>query len=355
MSESLDNRVRLLRQARGWTQAELAAAAGLSRTGISAIEAERLVPSVAAALQLAGALDCTVEDLFGAKSVTPAVEFAWLPAAFPCRYWAAEVGGRTLLFPVESGGRGDLAHDGIARHPGDLPRRTERAGDTLVLATCDPAVALLAALYERRTGGRVLSFTRTSGESLELAEQGLAHVAGVHFAAAGDPGGNADVLARRALSRPLELLHVARWEEGLARAPALQLRSATAAARAKLRWVGRPAGAAARRYQEELLGHRPPPRHTAHDHRAVVAAIRGGWADVGVCLRLVSEEGRLPFLSLGQEQYDLCFPRSLAADARLVNLLATIRSPDYRRLLAELPGYQPQPQLGEIERVAERP
>jgi molybdate-binding protein/DNA-binding XRE family transcriptional regulator len=344
----------MLRQARGWTQAELASAAGLSRTGVGAIEAARLVPSVAAALQLAGALDCTVEDLFGRPAATPAVDFAWQPAMFPCRYWAAEIGGRTLLFPVESGSRGDLAHDGIARHPGDLPRRADRSRETLVLATCDPAVGLLAALYELRTGGRVLYFTRTSGESLDLVQRGLAHAAGVHFAAADDPQGNAGQLAQRKINPPLELLHVAQWEEGLARAAGLQLRSATSAARAKLRWIGRPAGAAARRYQEELLGKRPPPRHTAHDHRAVVAAIRGGWADIGVCLRLVSEEGRLPFLSLGREQYDLCYPRSLATEARIVNLVATIRSPDYRRLLAELPGYQPQPQLGEIEYVEER-
>src|SRR5436190_23215265 len=110
------NRVKTLRQVRGWTQGQLAEAAGLSRTGVGAIESARLVPSVAAALALARALGCTVEELFAPPTQAGAA-FAWLPAAFPCRYWAAEVAGRTLLFPVEGG---ELKHDGLAQHAGDL-------------------------------------------------------------------------------------------------------------------------------------------------------------------------------------------------------------------------------------------
>ena len=34
-------------------------------------------------------------------------------------------------------------------------------------------------------------------------------------------------------------------------------------------------------------------------------AVRCGWADVGVCVRLVSEEANLKFLSLRWESYDL--------------------------------------------------
>src|SRR5215831_10750561 len=115
-TERIDNRVRSRRQARGWTQDQLAQAAGLSRTGVSAIEAGRLVPSVSSALGLAQALQCTVEDLFGPKSEAGVIDFAWLPASFPCRYWLADIGGRTLAFPIENGLRSDLGHDGVARH-----------------------------------------------------------------------------------------------------------------------------------------------------------------------------------------------------------------------------------------------
>jgi molybdate-binding protein/DNA-binding XRE family transcriptional regulator len=347
-----DNRLKALRQARGWTQDQLAQTAGLSRTGVSAIEAQRLVPSVAAALGLARALDCSVEDIFGARQTTPHAHFAWLPASFPCRYWLAEVGGRTLLFPVESALRSDLAHDGVARHAGDFPRRNEVAAQTLVVATCDPAAGLLAASYERRSGGRMLVFSRSSAAALDLLSQGLAHVAGIHFSPAEDQGGNAAELVRRGAGPELDLLHVAQWEEGLASQPAARLRSASRAARSDLRWIGRLPGAAARRHQDELLGGRRSPRHIASDHRGVVEAIRGRWADVGVCLRLVTEEAGLSFLTIGQENYDLCFPRALTNDARIAHLVATVRSAEYRRLLAELPGYRPQLHLGDLEHVS---
>jgi molybdate-binding protein/DNA-binding XRE family transcriptional regulator len=347
--EPLDNRVKLLRQARGWTQDELAQAAGLSRTGVGAIEAARLVPSVAAAIGLARALGCAVEDLFGPQGTGTGAAFAWLPATYPCRYWTAEIAGQTLLFPVEDGG--SELHDGVARHAEDWPRQQDAARTTLVLATCDPAAGLLAAAYRRLSGFRLLVLSRVSREALALVERGLVHAAGIHLALASSRRGNAELLADRPADCELSLLHVARWEEGLAAQPAARLRSAQAATRSKLRWVGRLPGAGARRCQDELLGARRPPKHVAHDHRGVVEAIRSGWADVGVCLRLAAEEGRLSFLPVGKEAYDLCFRRDQAAEPRLAALIRTIRSAEYRQLLGELPGYQPQNQWGEIEDV----
>jgi len=349
--ERFDNRVKLLRQARGWTQDELATAAGLSRTGVSAIESQRLIPSVAAAIGLARALDCSVEDLFGHTPPTGEATFAWLPAAFPCRYWAAEVAGRTLLFPVESGPRGALLHDGVAHHAADLPPRLAAARTTLVLATCDPAAGFLAAAYRRQGGFRMLVFTRASREAIALVEQGIAHVAGVHLASSECHGGNAAALAEQQTNHDFSLLHVAEWQEGLAAPPAVRLRSAGSAARGQLRWVGRSPGAGARRCQDELFGGRRSPRHVARDHRGVVEAIRSGWADVGVCLRLASEEGQLAFLPVAEESYDLCFRQDQAADPRIAALVRAVRSAEYRRLLPDLPGYRPQSHLGEVEHV----
>src|SRR5882724_2323108 len=114
---SLRNNVKTLRLARGWSQAELARRAGISRAAVSAIEISRLIPSVAAALSLASALGCRVDALFaldGANGAAPV--WAWPPAAEPCRYWQAEIDGRTLLYPAESSGLGVIGHDGIYEH-----------------------------------------------------------------------------------------------------------------------------------------------------------------------------------------------------------------------------------------------
>src|SRR5438128_7709196 len=101
--DTASHRVRQRRTAKGWSQAELARRAGISRAAVSAIEVNRLVPSVAAALALATALDGTVEDLFGAARPAPGgPTWAWPARREPCRFWRASVGGRTLIYPVEA-------------------------------------------------------------------------------------------------------------------------------------------------------------------------------------------------------------------------------------------------------------
>lgn len=68
------NGVRRARQLAGLTQAELAAAAGVTRQTIVAVEAGDYAPSVYLALAIAERLGSTVEDLFGDKATTIAAD-----------------------------------------------------------------------------------------------------------------------------------------------------------------------------------------------------------------------------------------------------------------------------------------
>ena len=306
MATSDGNRMREWRDRLGWSQQDLAQRAGVSRAAVSAIEVARLAPSVTAALALARALGASVEELFAAGP--PAPEWAWPPKQIPPRYWLAEVGGRVLRFPVESPAAGGEPHDGI--FPGPAPvRLVPLPRSTLVIACCDPAIGLLAGEYARRTGYRILSFSRSSRQALSLLGAGLVHVAGTHFA-----GGNR-AAARESLDGPIRLLHVARWEEGLALGPRSARSSVGSVVRSRLRWVGREAGSGARECQDEVRPGKPPNR-VAFDHRGVAEAVRCGWADVGVCHRLPCEEAGLRFLSVRREPFDLCFPAAFAVDPR---------------------------------------
>jgi putative transcriptional regulator len=58
------NKVRELRQLRGWTQQELGARVGTSRQAIIAIENGRFDPSLPLALRLSRLLEMPVEQLF---------------------------------------------------------------------------------------------------------------------------------------------------------------------------------------------------------------------------------------------------------------------------------------------------
>ena len=60
----MKNHVRGRRDDAGLSQADLAAAVGVTRQTINAIERERYDPSLELAFKLAAYFDCSVEDLF---------------------------------------------------------------------------------------------------------------------------------------------------------------------------------------------------------------------------------------------------------------------------------------------------
>jgi molybdate-binding protein/transcriptional regulator with XRE-family HTH domain len=336
------SRVKKFRSQRGWSQAELARRAGVSRAAVSAIEIHRLIPSVSAALKLAACLECTVEQLFGAVPNAQVKEWAWLPMTQQSRFWQAEVAGRLLIYPCEETAAGEVAHDGIAaRDPIAGDEREFSNGSylqTLVVAGCDPAASLLAAEYARQTGLRMLVVRRSSGRALQLLKEGRVHVAGVHLAAAAGQHGNAEIVGRE-INEPTMLLRLAQWEEGVAFVASVKAATLQNLLQRRVRWIGREAGSGARQCLDELLPARKQPLRIAPDHRSVATALSNGWADAGVCVRLVSEEAGLQFLSVRIENYDLCFLKSAEADPRVQALVRIVRSPEFRRLLSELPGY----------------
>jgi len=68
----LDNRLKVLRAERDWTQAELAVHVGVSRKTINTIERGVFVPSTVLALRLAHTLGVAVEEIFALPHRTAA-------------------------------------------------------------------------------------------------------------------------------------------------------------------------------------------------------------------------------------------------------------------------------------------
>jgi putative transcriptional regulator len=64
MASQVLNRIKELRNARGWTQEQLAAAAGVSRQSINSIERDRYVPSLLLALTFARIFGCSTDQIF---------------------------------------------------------------------------------------------------------------------------------------------------------------------------------------------------------------------------------------------------------------------------------------------------
>ncbi|HIG21912.1 MAG TPA: transcriptional regulator [Henriciella marina] len=64
MAEGLANRIKEAREAKGWTQAQLAEEMGVSRKTVNTVENGVFIPSTIVSLKFAQALGETVEALF---------------------------------------------------------------------------------------------------------------------------------------------------------------------------------------------------------------------------------------------------------------------------------------------------
>jgi molybdate-binding protein/DNA-binding XRE family transcriptional regulator len=353
MSDRIVSRNLVLAQrlARQWSQAELAKRVSISRAAVSAIEGERLSPSVATALALADVFGCSVEELFvrGKPRDSKAAAWAWTPRGESVRYWEAEVRQRRLLYPVEAHGLNVIPHDGIWEDGVCRERASINGEATLTVASCDPGAGLLAAEYARFTGFRLLVFPRSGISALELLRQGLIHVAALHRSTPTVPTRNAQT-ARERLGDEFKLLRLADWEEGVAIPPGNARRSVASVAKHTNCWAAREPGSGARECLDELLEGRSFTGREVGGHSSVAEAVRDGWAGAGVCVRFSAEEAGLRFLPIRKESLDLCFPNDLQQDPRIRGLIRLLRTRSYVRLVSELPGYEAR-HTGELEGV----
>ena len=111
--------LRLARQARGFSQQQLASMAGVSRQAVSAVESGHSDPSLRVALALAQALGLSVEELFGpGEPAAPVTAISVTPLRGRTdRVALAPVGDRFVALPLRGdagSGLGFLPAGGLA-------------------------------------------------------------------------------------------------------------------------------------------------------------------------------------------------------------------------------------------------
>ncbi len=382
--------LRLARQARGFSQQQLAGMAGVSRQAVSAVESGHSDPSLRVALALGQALGLSVEELFGpgepaalvaATSVAgmagqgararPAVEHAGGE-----RVMLAPVGDRLVALPLRGdtgAGLGFLPAGGFAvRDPGAGPKAAADGGGddgtedateasaapeviavrpigpprpTLLVAGCDPALPLLATPLSLLDPPVAFAWWPCgSGEALRLARAGLVHAAGVHTQADHGPDGRTgSVIPDGAL-----VVGFTAWREGLVVSPGLRatVTGLDAVARHRLRLVNREPGAEARRLLDaervrlnlepgDLIGYGTQ----AAGHLQVASAVAAGLADAGVASEPAARAYGLAFVPLARERFNLVIPAEHTASREAQALLKVLTSPWLLAQLASIPGY----------------
>lgn len=366
------HRLRLARQARGFSQQQLAGMAGVSRQAVSAVEAGHSDPSLRVAFALAQALGMTLEELFGPADLVPPVTA--VPVAPPDgpggRVLLAPVGDRFVALPLRgdaAAGMGFVAAGGQAvlpatalpasALPATAPPATAAAGTiavrpiapprpTLVVAGCDPALPLLApplALLDPPVA--FAWWPCGSREALRLAAAGLVHAAGVHLR---DADGGYNTTAVSHLPGGAQVVGFTAWREGLVLRPELApvITGVDSLVKDQRRVVNREAGAEARRLLDRELGRLgidraelPGYDTRAAGHLQVASAVAARLADAGVASEPVARAYGLDFLPLADERFDLVLPGAHLGSREVQGLLKVLASPWLLAQLASLPGY----------------
>jgi len=369
MPDTTGARLRLARQARGFSQQHLAGMAGVSRQAVSAVESGHSDPSLRVALALAQALGMTVEELFGPGDLAqpvPAVPVA--PLMGQERVALAPVGDQFVALPLRgdaSAGLGFVPAGGLAITTGGpaVPAApgaaapAARAGaiavrpigpprPTLVVAGCDPALPLLATPLGLLDPPVAFAWWPCgSGTALRLAAAGLVHAAGVHLR---DAEGGYNAAAARELPGGAEVVGFTAWREGLVIRRELDgvITGLDGVVKHRLRMVNREPGAEARRLldrERERLGLDPAelPGYDTHadGHLQVASAVTAGLADAGVASEPAAQAYDLGFVPLADERFDLVLPGAHLGSREVQGLLKVLTSPWLLAQLASLPGY----------------
>ena len=222
--------LRLARQARGFSQQQLAGMAGVSRQAVSAVESGLSDPSLRVALALARALGMTVEEVFGPG--IPASPVSARPVAplddETARVTLAPMGDAFVALPL-AGALGQQGRVPPGRRP-RLRRRRRRRGTRCSRSGCpgrrwwwpgcDPAMPLLETPLGLLDPPVALSWWPCpSEEALRLAADGLVHVAGAHLR--GRSGDYNTGPAGELLPQGAEVIGFCSWREGLVLRPDL--------------------------------------------------------------------------------------------------------------------------------------
>ncbi len=343
--------LRLARQARGFSQQQLAGMAGVSRQAVSAVEAGASDPSLRVALALSRALGLTVEELFGPAIPEPVVTTRPLaPLGSPgARVGIAPVGDYFVALPLSGGTvtrAGFAPAGGRVAHAADVaPLGPPRP--TLVVAGCDPALPLIEQPLSLLDPPVSFAWWPCpSQEALSLAAAGLVHVAGAHLR--GQSGDYNTGPAAELLRGGGEIVGFCSWREGLVLRPAVAAGVCSVAdvAAARLRVVNREPGAEARRVLDRELARqridgRELPGYSTRvtGHLEVAAAIAAGLADAGIASEAAALAYDLAFVPLTQERFDLVVPAMHAGSREVQALLRALSSRWLLDQLASLPGY----------------
>jgi molybdate-binding protein/DNA-binding XRE family transcriptional regulator len=355
-----------LRRQRGISAAWLAAAVGISRQTIYAIESGSYVPNTSVALKLARVLEVGVEQLFRLEEdarmplCTEEVEVVSEEgnvqsgqALQLCR-----VGDRLIGVSSKPSIWGLPRADAVVVGPTRYLKRVEKTkaeileqdwkrDARLLIAGCDPGAAVLAQHLQPRGVELVITY-QNSSRALELLKNGAIHIAGTHLLDEKTGEFNLPRISRMFSKDSVAVVAFALWEEGIVVASGnpKNVRSAADFVRPGLKIVNREPGAGCRLLLDSLLRRLGIASkdvkgydRIALGHLPAARQVQSGNADCCISTRAAARVFGLDFIPLVTKRYDLVVRKTHLKLPPVEILFETLGRSALRRELEGFAGY----------------
>lgn len=349
-----------IRKTSGFSAAELAKRAGVSRQTIYAMEDGNFVPNTTIALRLAHILGVTVEQLFTLHEEASAelVKAELLPGKSGivedgqfvrlCR-----VNGRMTAVPVPLFPAYLPAADGVVRGRPARCASVESAagpsfkGGQFLLAGCDPALSLLSEVLNH-SRYEVVAVPCSSRRALEWLREGRVHAAGSHLFDSASGNYNVPAVKRAFPQGGVRIVTFAMWEQGivLGRGNPKSVRTVADLASKGVTLINREKGSGSRDLldkhlrkvgirAERVMGY----ESLANGHLSAAYAVASGVADCCVATRSAARCFGLDFIPLAIERFDLSFPETSLSIPAARALLDEMNGSKLKRRLEAMAGY----------------
>jgi len=363
METGIETKLSELRLKRGLSAIGLAAAIGVSRQTIYAMEAGTFVPNTAVALRLARVLDTTVENLFaltdlGATAALRTEQVILLPdSAIPqagqavqlCRVGRKLVASSPSVIPWHFPAADAVVSLKSVRfnkarvqvfQDGDFSNR-------ILVAGCDPGISVLSR-HVQASGVELVLAHRNSSQSLGLLKKGCIHIAGTHLKDEASGESNIQEIGRLFPKRSVAAITFAVWEEGIvsAKGNPKNIKGVADFARKDVTIVNREAGSGSRALLDSRLKQAGIERcrvqgydQLATGHLSAAWEVNVGLVDCCIATQAAARLFGLSFLPLATERYDLVIRKQHLELPRIQNLLDILSRSGLRRELEGLGGY----------------
>ena len=362
---SIKSKIHQFRKDAGLTQTELADNAGISRQAYTAIESGKSVPSTEIALRLAHILHTTVDELFwlddgSEKLVRAELIGDSVTASQGTRMQVVRFGSRLLARPMKEGL--SVSHilnpaDAIAVAVHDkkqidlrLINQAATKTPTLIIAGCDPAVSIIAAMI-RDLGVRLIWIEEESIPALRALASGEIHIAGCNFK--DNISGQYNLpLVKEIVPFPCTVIRFAIWRQGMmiTAGNPKSIRHIDDLAMPNVTIINRQPGAGSRGLLNRLMWEAGISAKNIHGYGRIVHGdlataemVAAGLADCGIGIEASARANELDFLSLNEEPYDLVIPNHFLELPAVQSLLELLKLRDFRRQIESLGGYDTTP------------